>query len=359
MKKIAILTFTNGMNIGQRLQNYALQTLLRDEGFCSYTVRQRPSWTAFKSLIKEKIKILLKPKRCVKQIKKAVLFHRFNQKYISFEEKKLASSGKCREKFVAKFDGFIVGSDQIWNPNSPFVGENFFLDFVPREKRFTYAPSFSVEKIPGSLVNTYSKRLNRFDYLSVRERAGADIIHSLTGRSASVVLDPTLLLTKKQWDELIVSCPLRSDSPYILSLFLGDIPHADVAELKTKINYPTIEIDTDSPIGPMEFLDLVSHASLVLTDSYHITIFSIIYRKPFINFQRRGTSIDMNSRFKTLYSLLDIPDRSWSFLRKNPSKILDLNYNLIYNALCEKQAFSRKFLHNELLRIADSQAKSC
>ena len=96
MKKIAILTFTNGMNIGQRLQNYALQTLLRDEGFCSYTVRQRPSWTAFKSLIKEKIKILLKPKRCVKQIKKAVLFHRFNQKYISFEEKKLAYSGICR-----------------------------------------------------------------------------------------------------------------------------------------------------------------------------------------------------------------------------------------------------------------------
>ena len=258
MKKIAILTFTNGMNIGQRLQNYALQTLIQGEGFSPYTIRQWPSWPALKTMAKGNLKICLNPKKYVKQIKRAILFHNFNKKYISFEKKRLLPFGKCRERFAAKFEGFIVGSDQIWNPNSPFVGENFFLDFVPEWKRFTYAPSFSVEKIPDFLNNVYSNRLNRFNYLSVREHAGASIIHSLTGRSASVVLDPTLLLTKNQWDKLIVPCSLRSDSPYVLSFFLGDKPHTDIAELKSKINYPIIDIDADSPIGPMEFLDLAT-----------------------------------------------------------------------------------------------------
>lgn len=351
MKRIAILTFTNGMNIGQRLQNYALQTLLEEEGFSPYTIKQRLSWSAFKLTLKQKITMLKNPRHCFLMSRKANLFRKFNQENMIFSQMKLSFSGKQRQRIASSFDGFIVGSDQIWNPNSPFVGENFFLDFVPREKRLTYAPSFSVEQIPDSIADLYSERLNRFDQLSVREHAGADIIQALTGHQATVVLDPTLLLHREHWNKLMVPCGLRPQKSYILTLFLGTLPNEDISKLKSMVDLPIIAINAESSVGPAEFLDLVSHASLVATDSYHITIFSIIYEKPFVNFQRRETTIDMNSRFRTLYSSLSITNRDWVYLQDNPQEIFNLDFDKVRESLCKERISSRAFLHDELIRL--------
>lgn len=355
MKKIAILTFTNGTNIGQRLQNYALQTLIEDEGFLPCTIRQHMSWQGRKLTIKQCLMSFFSPSQWFNLLKRNGLFRKFNREHINFSSKILSFSGASRHSIDRYYDGFIVGSDQIWNPNSPFVGENFFLDFVDRKKRLTYAPSFSVDRIPESLGNLYEERLNRFDRLSVREKVGSEIIRELTGKTATVVLDPTLLLDKGKWDSLIRPSNLRPDTNYVLSLFLGSAHDDEVRILQKYVALPIVSVRNDSPVGPAEFLDLVSHADIVLTDSYHVTIFSIIYNKPFINFQRNGSSISMNSRFKTLYSLLDLPDRSWEFLKSNNQCIYDIDYAAVQNKIYVEGKRSKDFLHQELAEFDSSK----
>ncbi|RYM93675.1 polysaccharide pyruvyl transferase family protein [Bifidobacterium animalis] len=348
MKKIGILTFTTGMNVGQRLQNYALQTLIEEEGFTAFTIRQKQPITVHKLMIRE---LLTSVKHPIKYLQRMLLFRKFNKQYIHFYKHKMDFCGPNREYLNNDFDAFIVGSDQIWNPNSPSVGNNFFLDFAPRSKRLTYAPSFSVNQIPNSYRAVYAKRLDGFDDISVREQTGAEIVKELTGKTATVVLDPTLLINIHKWNKLQERSILRPTHPYMLSFFLGTKPNTSLTELQESTGLPVVSIDADSPVGPSEALDLICHADLVATDSYHITIFSILYKRPFVNFQRKGTSLDMSSRFSTLYSLLHVTNRDWPYLKDHPREIFEMNFGKIQEFLHLKQVSSRAFLHNEFERL--------
>ena len=124
--KIGILTFTNGTNYGQRLQNYALQTVLEEKGHEAYTIRQSWPRSLWKNRVKEWIKKLCDPKNGWKKLRKERAFDQFNARYIKFY-KKTISFEKDNRWIAKEFDKFVAGSDQIWNPNSPLCGGNFFL----------------------------------------------------------------------------------------------------------------------------------------------------------------------------------------------------------------------------------------
>ncbi len=341
--KIGILTFTNGTNIGQRLQNYALQEMLKHYADEVYTIRQREPYSAFK-LLKMRVKqflVGLKNLRGISEARKReILFRDFNKKNINFYSKKLDFYGN--NTWIAdEFDAFVVGSDQVWNPRSPYVGSNFFLEFARPKQRYTYAPSFSVEDLPESVVPLYKKRLMGFSNISVREDKGAEIVDNITGQKSTVVLDPTLLIDRKMWDNIKESFEKGDKKDYALCVFIG-ASHVD--NLQNVIKKDLIIINNTTPISPAQFLDLISNASVILTDSYHVTIFSVIYHVPFINFERTGTKNDMSSRFKTLYRELGIKNRDWKYLEYHMDEIYDMDFRKIDEALAKEKEQSIAFL---------------
>lgn len=341
--KIGILTFTNGTNIGQRLQNYALQETLKHYADEVYTIKQKEPYSAFK-LLKMRIKKSLVGMKNLngmnEERKREALFRKFNKKHINFYGKKLDFYGD--NTWIAdEFDAFVVGSDQIWNPMSPYVGNNFFLTFARPEQRYTYAPSFAIEDLSENVIPLYKERLMGFDDISVREDRGAQIVQRVTGRKCSVVLDPTLLVDRDTWDEIRESFDGINKKDYALCVFLGT---TDIDNIQCLVEKDFIVISNTSPISPAQFLDLLSNASVVLTDSYHVTVFSIIYHVPFINFERTGTRNDMSSRFKTLYRELGINNRGWEYLKHHMDEIFVMDFEKIEETLVKKKEQSFAFL---------------
>ncbi len=343
--KIGIVTFTSGTNLGQRLQNYALQTVIEDLGNEAYTIRQRLSRQSTKRVIVENIKLLTHPFKFYKSVYRKIKFLKFNKQHIKFY-KKIISFYNPSNKLKKDFDKFITGSDQVWNPNSSDVGGNYFLNFSYREQRIAYAPSLSVDTLPLEVSELYKEYFNGFDKISVREYQGKEIVESLVDKKADVVLDPTLLLNIDDWERIKKKSSIKHEENFILSLFLGEVPKKDVSDIANNVNLSVVSIDNYSTINPSEFIDLISSARLVLTDSYHVIVFSNIYHIPYINFLRNGDGQGMNSRFKTLYDTLQLPNRVWdsnSSSKRNLS-LLEMDFDVFEQRKAIEKEKSLKYL---------------
>lgn len=347
--KIGILTFTQGTNIGQRLQNYAMQEIMQRYADEVCTIRQTSPysvWQQTKIFIKSVLDGLKSPKSWIRAKVREKSFQAFDQKNIRFYSRKLIFAGD-NSWISNEFDAFVCGSDQIWNPLSPDVGDNYFLRFARPEQRFTYAPSFSVEEIPEKDKAVFRERLSGFSDISVRENEGALIVRNLTGKEATVVLDPTLLLNRKKWDEIKETYPEKKKD-YALSIFLGTTDVKNIEGAREIIGKELLEIRSTTPISPAQFLDLVENASVVLTDSYHVSVFSIIYHVPFIYFAREGTSVNMSSRFKTLCCKLCLPNREWSYLKDNHDEIWRMDFEQIEKTLTSERESSVDYLNRTI-----------
>lgn len=345
--KIGIITYTHGVNFGQRLQNYALQTVLENRGHITYTLKQTSPFGIKHSLKQFFIQAvnLINPKNYNSDEKvRKNRFTAFNQRYIKFYGIKLHFFGN-NVWVKRRFDAFIVGSDQIWSPLSSYVGDNSFLTFADDNQKMTYAPSFSVTHFPTEKKEYYQKALSHFKYLSIREDRGAEIIRELTGKDAKVVVDPTLLLDRDDWNLIRKKSSVKPSSKYVLEMFIGGAP-ADIKEVETLYNLRTLKIGNNTPIGPDEFIDVVADASLVLTDSFHTTVFSAIYHVPFINFSRNEFGDVMNSRFDTLYRILGIESRQWNIMKSK--SIYQLDFDKIDKNIYAEKKKSLQFLYEEL-----------
>ncbi len=244
-------------------------------------------------------------------------FGRFTDVISSYEELKTSAG---------RYDAVLVGSDQLWLPSG--LATNFYnLMFVPDEiNKIAYSASFGVSQIPAYQRSRTKAYLKRINHLSVREQAGARIIKELTGREAKVILDPTMIIDRSVWDENI---PDRTivDGDYIFCYFLGNNPEQReaVRKLAAEKNMKIVvlrHLDEYIPedenfgdvapydVGPAEFVNLIRHAKYVCTDSFHGSVFSIIYHKQFISFNRYGSSKNSrNSRLDTLFANIGINRR--------------------------------------------------
>lgn len=169
-KKIAIVTIISE-NYGNRLQNYALQTVLQDTGFRVETIQRKN--ISFVLLIKNYLHYIWKTNNTTQ-------FFKFNKK-IKWS-KKIWDKDSQLIDLGSLYDYFIAGSDQIWNPYYTFTGTDLdFLTFVEDKRRIAYAASFGVSSLPSNKAAKYNKgRLRDFSKISTREDAGADIVFSLT-----------------------------------------------------------------------------------------------------------------------------------------------------------------------------------
>lgn len=166
-------------------------------------------------------------------------FKKFNDRYINS-----AFDYKIKKDLNDRYDYFIAGSDQIWNPS--FVDlKNEFLQFADRNKRIAYAASFGVSEIPADKVEIVKKGLEGIDYISVREQAGSKIVKDLTGRDVPVLVDPTLLLTSEEWEKVMERPVWYRDEKYILVYFLSKLPDKikkDIQNLAEKYKLKIVDL---------------------------------------------------------------------------------------------------------------------
>lgn len=312
--KIGVVTITNGENYGNRLQNYAVQEALKEVvGADVETIHKTTN--VFDSeniyyITKLRLKKLLHY-HITPVEKRRLSFYRFTHKYIKRSPYKIGTS--VPDKLNGVYDYFIAGSDQVWNPYLDYVTPANFLVFTESTKKIAFAPSIAVSAIPEENRKDISNWIQDFRLLSVREQAGADLIYRLCGRNAEVLSDPTLFLRASEWKKIEKSVQVE-ENKYILCYFLGECKK----EYREKVNsfaaffhYDIYWLQTEEhfDIAPDEFLYLIDHAAVVCTDSFHGTVFSIIFQTNFVYFDRSECFEDMSSRLKTLTDRFDMHDR--------------------------------------------------
>lgn len=225
------------------------------------------------------------------------------------------------------YDSVVVGSDQLWLPSN-IAGDYYTLSFVPDDvNKIAYATSFGVSKIAKGQDEKASRFLGRINYLSAREEAGQKIIKDYTGRDVQLVCDPALLLTATEWDEDATPEKIINGK-YIFCYFMGNNPWQRdfVRKLKKKTGYKVVallhldqyikndeEYVDEAPydVSPADFINLVKNAEIVCTDSFHGTVFSLVYGKKFFTFMRFSdkATLSTNSRINTLLKRVGVEER--------------------------------------------------
>ena len=338
MNKVGIITLYGMNNYGNRLQNYAVNALLRNDFITINYIKEK---------ITLNIAMLVShAKRCnFGEIKRYIIFMLFD-----CSSKKRYMRGI---KYKTTDISFILcGSDQIWYPCS---SPDYFAAFVEKNKRISYAASFGVAEIPSVVRNEYAKYLSEMKAISVREETGAKIVKELTGRDVPVLIDPTLMLDKEDWQKVSKKPKYKIGDKYILTYFLGEISekrNSYIENIAKNNGLQIIRLEASNPnkywygTGPAEFIWLIEHCSLMCTDSFHGSVFSVLMDVPFIVFEREDKLKSMSSRIDTLLSILKLEDRR--FDNQNGEEIFKKEYAHIPEILKTERDKAIHFLKNAM-----------
>lgn len=287
-----------------------------------------------------------------KQKKLIPLFH----EYIGYD---------ALHKGSLNYAAVVVGSDQVWTPMS-LPNKFFNLLFVSDSvRKVAYASSFGVSEIPSFQRKATGAYLDRFYKIGVREQRGKEIVEELSHQKATVVADPTMLLSREEWEQEIADAHTTTEELYIICYFLGTNQEARKAakELKEKTGYKIITIrhmdeyvpedelfGDEAPynVDPNDFVKYISRAAYVCTDSFHCTVFSILFHRQFMTFYRfaEGSKTGRNSRINSLFDLFELQERLY---KGDINKITNpIDYNSVDEKLSELRKESIYFL-NECL----------
>lgn len=367
--KVAIITVHGYHNYGNRLQNYAVQKILKDIGFEVETIKTKTVLFSERNSFLEKItnnknNILRKLFSKFSKIRYKELnntrinrFKDFTKNHIN-ETPYFITNTDIPEHLSDKYDYFLTGSDQVWNPI--IKGTDIeFLKFVPIKKRVSFSASIGTSFIPTQRKDYYAKALNEIPHISVREDEAKDIIYDLTGRAdVDILLDPTMVLTKKEWLN-IISTTVKGKDKYILTYFLGEQTseyNRFIKNIATVHNYKIIELLNPKYksyylADPSEFVDLINNAELICTDSFHGAAFSISLNKQFIVFNRiEDKQPSMNSRITTLLNKFNLENRYWSENYDNNIVFNKIDYKSINIILKTEKKKVITFLNKALVK---------
>lgn len=317
--RIAQVTLNGYRNYGQILQKYALNHTLK-----KFTDSVEVLWIAGNSFFPEtggtKFAqcVLFKDRHDWEKIfhlREAVR----QSKFKDFENLYIPTrfNFPYLEDIAEEYDFFVIGSDQVWNPkwNPSFI----FFEFVPHEKKIAYAASIANPTIPNEKKELFSRGISDFNYVSVREENASVLINSLTGKTPPVVLDPVLTLTKDEW-LTVAQKPTwfkeKYQRGYILTYYLRKLPPPEIKTLADELDLPVINLlDVRNydhfTVGPSEFVWLFANASLIFTNSFHGMAFSILFRRPFIDWESEKDpgGVAMSSRLVSVLNLFGLENR--------------------------------------------------
>lgn len=356
--KLELITINDLNNYGNRLQNYATQKFLQKKGFQvenivdeSYYPMAGNSESGLRRIARRVKRSILAVcqgtlKRELVNNKRKKNFFIFNQN-ITYSGIAVSTSNELQKTGIED-KIVLVGSDQVWNPDFALSDITLLYD-VKCRKKISFSASFGVNALTAT--EKIKRSLMDFDALSVREAAGARIIQEITGRNADVLIDPTLLLSQDEWRN-VSQKPDGVKNGYILTYFLSpkcedaknqleEIRHGrKVYELLDAGNWVA------GTAGPAEFLWLFDHADLVLTDSFHACVFSFLFNKPFVVYDRNWTEGNMNSRLETLLEKFHLERKYANSGLEND--IWEHNYEDGYKQLEFERQKAMSFLKNAL-----------
>ncbi|SHJ28860.1 polysaccharide pyruvyl transferase family protein [Pseudobutyrivibrio xylanivorans] len=338
-KEVRIVTIVD-RNYGNRLQNLALTRVLEQLG-CN--VKTLPVQKLYK--LKKMVKIVLNP-----------ILGKGNE-WEKFET--LIHYDRCiaSEINTDKIDYFVAGSDQVWNPHFVFLSKREFLYFAKPEQRVSYAGSFGVTEYPEDKKKEYGEELKKFKAISVREKSAIDLVKEMSGRDAQFVLDPTLLLSADDWNREIKNKD-QEGKPYVAVYFLGDMKNECVTKVLDECkkkgmgvkNILEMNKANDGGVGPFDFVSIIKNADYVLTDSFHATVFSLIYHRDFVVVNRSKDKWTGNMSTR-LVSLLDMIGMQERFVATT-DELEKINWNCDYSGVDSiieaEKANSIDFLKNSL-----------
>lgn len=320
-KRIGQITWIAYPNFGTFLQAYALQKAISGLGHkCRIIedIRFTYLYASKRHLLRKAAGLLIHPFANFRWFRKRhdLLgpFNRFKKRHLSVDR-----TWKTEESLTERYDGFVCGSDQIWSPLLPSHHGGFYFASFAKKNKIAYAPSLGSTSIPEGQKPLYKEWLDSFCAIAMREKSASEAVSSVLGKEIPTVLDPTLLLTGEEWSR--IAKEPKTKSPYILCYFLTyNSKYAEYAKnigkaLKLDMVFlgDSHEVSELSDVrlkgtGPSEFLGLVRNAEMVITDSFHGTIFSIVFNRRFVTLKRFKDSDpkNQNSRIENLFSLLGI-----------------------------------------------------
>lgn len=329
-KKVGIITFHNSYNCGSMLQAYALQTILNSKKIDNEIIDfsndgQRNVYSVFDQ--RKNIKGFLR--NMIIFFYKDSIKNNFDS-YEKFKKDNFILSKEIYKKEEElsdkKYKTVITGSDQVWNITIEDGDKAYFLPWVNNAKKVAYAPSFGAKNILkySQTPDIYKNYLNNFDALSIRENNGQKWIKDLIDKTVPVVLDPTLLLDKTDYDKIETS-EIEIPEKYIFYYSPGYNRKINklVSKISKKYKLPVIAFNKKNFVtkgmmfsnfrlpeieNPSVYLHLIKNATLVITTSFHGTIFSTIYKKRFWTIKNGGMFGD-DDRVITLMDNLDLKDR--------------------------------------------------
>ena len=294
--------------------------------------------------------------------KRKASFDNFDKQFLNLTEKKYESSASIKED-PPKGDLYIAGSDQIWNTDCPNGHEPaYYLDFGPQIYKASYAASFGISEIQNDVKDSVRTFINKIDRISVRENSGIKILENLGIQNVIKVVDPVFLLNQIEWKELSKNArKYNIKSKYLfLYNFIDDtrirnftILVAKKMQLKIvsvndfrKIDYADYNIND---AGPLEFIELLANAELVVCNSFHATAFSVIFHKPFFSFSL--SSQNNSSRMTDFLKQLDLSNRF------NPNAYIDsfIEYDRVQEMLNVEIEKSKEYL-NEVIESANRRS---
>ncbi len=340
MKKVGILTLNGNVNVGNRLQNYALKVVVEKMGFNVSSI-----WFIdIKERIKHYIKILFPFRSKFRQY----------SKFSTFSSKNLNIKYYINNNIGHKYDYFIVGSDQVWNYTFDEFSSDYFLSFSPKNKNISYAASIGVGSLPTEMKDFYKNGINNLKNISVREDNAKKLLNELSSNNIEVVLDPTMLLTTEEWEKIALKPKKFKTKKYIFTYFLGEINNDRWNEIEKFASKNDCDIINFFDlfkkkifVGPREFLYLEKNAYLVCTDSFHSSVFSILFNRPFVIFDREQVGVSkMNSRLDTLIKKFKLNNRK--FNKCITEENLECDYSEAYEILEVERNKSIEFLLNSL-----------
>lgn len=353
MEKIGVITINDYNNYGNRLQCYAVQHYLENSGYLVENIYNEYNRDCF--LIKNGKNIIRWirnfPNRKIIALRRKN-FENFNH-YIKFSEESI-KNGKFSGKLNEKYEFFVTGSDQVWNPCDSGRSEIDFLSFAEDKKKISFSASIGVEKLPDHTIEKYRAYLKGYKKISVREEKAGEIVRDLTGRTdIEVLVDPTMLLSAEEWEQISEKPNMEYSSKYILTYFLGASEKKKniVKSIAQKYSCEIIDIyDKNSRFyacGPQQFLYLEKNAFLICTDSFHSIVFSFLFNRPFIVFDRENAKMNMNSRIESFLDMFDLQKNMYN-QKKNIEEYLSWDYTNGYIKLEEEREKVRQFMAGAL-----------
>lgn len=372
--KIGIITFNSAHNYGAVLQVWALQEKLKADGHQVEVINYRPAaidnlyriyipkWITQNELVNRGFHKLQYMKEKVKTPQKAIRYKKFED-FINH----VLPTTKPYHRYNAlvnedfDYDVMIAGSDQIWNSNiTKGLSGAYFLNFGKKSiKRISYAASIGKDCFDANEKLRVQSYLQNFDYISVREEKLKHEVEQLTTKEVDLVLDPTLLLDKEKYDKIRKDTKIKQDYIFVHNVHLAKIDerlNAIVEEISKRTGLPVInnradynfsnEIGKFADGGPEEFLGIIAGAKMVITNSFHATVFSTIYERNFITVPHFKNP----DRMQNLLHLFQLDNHLIKSVNEIPEDLNSLEIDYTHVAQLRKIArdASEKFLDKAL-----------